>query len=149
MPTPFAIGPVNAYLIDDDPLTLIDCGPAWTTSLQWLETALAEHGRRIEDIELVLITHQHVDHLGLAKTVATVSGADVACLDLLAQVLADFEAHVEADNETAAAVMRRHGVPGDVVDVLRRDDESDREPQQRRPQSRPHTRALPRRRVRA
>ena len=27
IPTPFAVGRVNCYLIDDDPLTLVDAGP--------------------------------------------------------------------------------------------------------------------------
>ena len=27
IPTPFAVGRVNCYLIDDEPLTLIDTGP--------------------------------------------------------------------------------------------------------------------------
>ena len=27
IPTPFAVGRVNAYLIEDDPLTLVDSGP--------------------------------------------------------------------------------------------------------------------------
>jgi hypothetical protein len=28
LPAPFAIESVNAWLIEDDPLTLVDCGPA-------------------------------------------------------------------------------------------------------------------------
>jgi glyoxylase-like metal-dependent hydrolase (beta-lactamase superfamily II) len=27
IPTPFAVGKVNCYLIEDDPLTLVDTGP--------------------------------------------------------------------------------------------------------------------------
>jgi hypothetical protein len=27
IPTPFAVGRVNTYLIEDDPLTLVDSGP--------------------------------------------------------------------------------------------------------------------------
>jgi len=27
VPTPFYVGPVNVYLIEEDPLTLIDAGP--------------------------------------------------------------------------------------------------------------------------
>lgn len=108
---------MNAYLIDDDPLTLIDCGPAWTMSLQHLTRALGEHHRRLKDIELLLLTHQHPDHVGLAQVVAA-SGARVACLDALAPFLATFEAHVDEDNDAAAQLMRRHGVDADIVDVL-------------------------------
>jgi glyoxylase-like metal-dependent hydrolase (beta-lactamase superfamily II) len=47
VPTPFAVGRVNTYLIEDDPLTLVDAGPNSGTSLTALEAALAGHGRRI------------------------------------------------------------------------------------------------------
>ena len=32
VPTPFAVGRVNCYLVDDDPLTLVDAGPNSATS---------------------------------------------------------------------------------------------------------------------
>jgi glyoxylase-like metal-dependent hydrolase (beta-lactamase superfamily II) len=47
IPTPFAVGRVNCYLIDDDPLTLVDTGPNSGKALTELEAALLEHGRRI------------------------------------------------------------------------------------------------------
>jgi glyoxylase-like metal-dependent hydrolase (beta-lactamase superfamily II) len=97
----------------------VDCGPAWTTSLHHLGAALAAHGRRLEDVELLLITHQHLDHLGLASTVAGAGRARVASLDLLAPYAAAFDDRVDEDDAAAAQLMRRHGVPRDVVDVLR------------------------------
>ena len=27
VPTPFAVGRINCYLVEDDPLTLVDAGP--------------------------------------------------------------------------------------------------------------------------
>ena len=42
IPTPFAVGRVNCYLVEDDPLTLVDSGPNSGTSLTTLEAALAE-----------------------------------------------------------------------------------------------------------
>ena len=44
MPTPFLVGRVNCYLIEDRPLTLIDTGPNSGKSLDELERALAEPG---------------------------------------------------------------------------------------------------------
>ena len=118
VPTPFLVGRVNCYLIDDDPLTLIDTGPNSGKSLDELELALGALGRRIEDLELVVITHQHMDHLGLLEIVARRSGAEVAALDLLAPYLADFGAAAAADDDFAQAVMRRHGIPADLATVL-------------------------------
>ena len=88
VPTPFAVGRVNCYLVEDDPLTLVDTGPNSATSLTVLEAALAEHGRRVEDLERIVVTHQHMDHIGLVDILATRSGAEVCALDALAPWLA-------------------------------------------------------------
>jgi glyoxylase-like metal-dependent hydrolase (beta-lactamase superfamily II) len=119
IPTPFAVGRVNCYLIDDDPLTLVDTGPNSGLALDELERALREHGRRIEDLERIVITHQHLDHLGLVGILARRSGAEVCALDLLAPVLEEFGVHAEHDDELAEALMLRHGIPRDVVAALR------------------------------
>jgi glyoxylase-like metal-dependent hydrolase (beta-lactamase superfamily II) len=118
VPTPFAVGRVNCYLIEDDPLTLIDTGPNSGKSLDELERALAAHGRTIEDLELIVLTHQHMDHIGLLEILARRSGAEVAALSILAPYLADFRGNVIADDEFAHAVMRRHGIPDDLATVL-------------------------------
>jgi glyoxylase-like metal-dependent hydrolase (beta-lactamase superfamily II) len=118
VPTPFAVGRVNCYLIDDEPLTLIDTGPNSGKSLDELEQALEMHGRRIEDLELIVITHQHMDHLGLLEIMARRSGAEVAALHLLGPYLADFRESAKADDDFAQAVMRRHGIPEEMATVL-------------------------------
>jgi glyoxylase-like metal-dependent hydrolase (beta-lactamase superfamily II) len=119
IPTPFMVGRVNCYLIDDDPLTLVDCGPNSGKALDELEQALAAHGRRVEELERIVVTHQHMDHLGLVAVLARRSGAEVCTLDLLAPVVEDFAAYAEADDELAEALMLRHGIPADVAVALR------------------------------
>ena len=78
IPTPFAVGRVNCYLIEDEPLTLVDTGPNSGKALDQLERQLVRAGHSIEDLELIVITHQHIDHLGLVEIVAEHSGAEVA-----------------------------------------------------------------------
>jgi glyoxylase-like metal-dependent hydrolase (beta-lactamase superfamily II) len=118
LPTPFLVGRVNCYLIEDEPLTLIDTGPNSGKTLDDLERALEARGRRIEDLELIVITHQHMDHLGLLEILARRSGAQVATLDLLGPYLADFSRSATLDDEFAQAIMRLHGVPDDLATVL-------------------------------
>jgi glyoxylase-like metal-dependent hydrolase (beta-lactamase superfamily II) len=113
------VGRVNCYLIEDDPLTLVDVGPNSGKALDELEAALREHGRRIEDLERIVLTHQHTDHVGLVGILARRSGAEVVTLDRLAPVVEDFNAHAERDDALAEAIMLRHGIPREVVVALR------------------------------
>jgi len=119
VPTPFAVGRVNCYLIEDDPLTLVDAGPNSGTSLTVLEAALAEHGRRVEELERIVITHQHIDHIGLVDIIAKRSGAEVCALDRLAPWLAGYKREMEENDRFSAEIMVRNGIPQDVVIALR------------------------------
>jgi glyoxylase-like metal-dependent hydrolase (beta-lactamase superfamily II) len=119
IPTPFAVGRVNCYLIEDEPLTLIDTGPNSGKSLDELQHQLEDAGHSIEEIELVVITHQHIDHLGLVEIVAERSGADVAALDAMAGFVESYGSDTERDDEFAGGLMRRYGIPDDVVSALR------------------------------
>ena len=119
VPTPFAVGRVNCYLIEDDPLTLVDAGPNSGTSLTTLEAALAEHGRKVSDLERIVLTHQHIDHIGLAQILADRSGAEVCALDALAPWLAAYGDNMEDDDRFAEAIMSRHGIPEDIRFALR------------------------------
>ena len=118
LPTPFLVGRVNCYLIEDQPLTLIDTGPNSGKSLDELALALNALGHSIDDLELIVITHQHIDHLGLLEILARRSGAEVAALHLLGPYLENFSASATADDEFAMEVMRRHGVPTDTATAL-------------------------------
>jgi glyoxylase-like metal-dependent hydrolase (beta-lactamase superfamily II) len=118
VPTPFAVGRVNCYLIDDDPLTLVDTGPNSGKALDELQRQLGEHGHSIEDLELVILTHQHIDHLGLVEIIVEHSGADVAAIGVAARRLANFGEDAEREDEAAAGLMRKHGIPENVVYAL-------------------------------
>ncbi len=118
IPTPFAVGRVNCYLIEDEPLTLIDTGPNSGKALDELQSQLAEHGHAIEDLELLVITHQHIDHLGLAEIVVQRSGAELAALGAAAERLANFSEDAERDDEFAVGLMLRNGIPEEVARAL-------------------------------
>jgi glyoxylase-like metal-dependent hydrolase (beta-lactamase superfamily II) len=119
IPTPFQVGRVNAYLIEDSPLTLVDSGPNSAKAMDELEQALAARGHAVEDVELLIVTHQHIDHFGLASILARRSGAEVAALDRLAPYLAHFGEQAESDDLFAQHIMLRHGIPAEIVTALR------------------------------
>ena len=69
LPTPFYIGPVNVYLIAEDPITLIDTGPKTKEANDALHEGLRKARIRISDIRRIVLTHAHEDHCGLARSV--------------------------------------------------------------------------------
>jgi glyoxylase-like metal-dependent hydrolase (beta-lactamase superfamily II) len=119
IPTPFMVGRVNAYLIEDSPLTLVDSGPNSAKALDELEQALAERGHAVEDIELLVVTHQHMDHFGLSSILARRSGAEVAALESLAPFLAGYAHQTDLEDQFAQRLMLRHGLPPEIVTALR------------------------------
>jgi glyoxylase-like metal-dependent hydrolase (beta-lactamase superfamily II) len=118
IPTPFAVGRVNCYLIEDEPLTLVDTGPNSGKALDELQSQLKARGHSIDDLELVIVTHQHIDHLGLVEIVAEHSGAEVAALGLAAERLANFDEDAEAEDRFAVELMLRSGIPEEVTVAL-------------------------------
>ena len=67
---------VNWYLVEDGGrLAAIDAGlpPDWDE----LQAALALLGRGVSDLEAVVLTHSHVDHLGFAERARREGGATV------------------------------------------------------------------------
>jgi glyoxylase-like metal-dependent hydrolase (beta-lactamase superfamily II) len=119
IPTPFAVGRVNCYLIEDEPLTLVDTGPNSGKALDELTARLAERGHQLSDLELIVVTHQHIDHLGLVEILVEHSGAEVAALGAAANRLAAFDEDAEAEDKFAVEVMLRNGIPEDVTVALR------------------------------
>ena len=67
LPTPFYVGPVNVYLVAEEPVTLIDTGPKTKEAVEALKEGLRKARFRVSDIRRIVLTHAHEDHCGLAK----------------------------------------------------------------------------------
>ncbi|KAB2338416.1 MBL fold metallo-hydrolase [Cytobacillus depressus] len=65
IPTPFAVGDVNVYVIKGDRLTLVDVGPKTDEAWEALNAQLKDLNLSSHDIEQVVLTHHHPDHAGL------------------------------------------------------------------------------------
>jgi glyoxylase-like metal-dependent hydrolase (beta-lactamase superfamily II) len=79
---------VNFYVLAEGAdLTLVDAGlPAHYGQLTTLLTRI---GRSVRDIRAILLTHAHLDHLGLAERIRCEAGATVWVHELDAPALAD------------------------------------------------------------
>ncbi len=115
LPTPFPVGPVNVYLALGEPLTLIDTGPFDDLSRTALEAGLAEYGHRVEDLRRVIITHHHVDHMGLAGEVVARSGAEVWTHPYNFPWLSDNAAERARHQPFYEKIWRESGVPAEIV----------------------------------
>ena len=68
VPTPFYVGPVNVYLIAEEPVTLIDTGPKTKEAIEALREGLRRARFRVSDVRRIVLTHAHEDHCGLARS---------------------------------------------------------------------------------
>ena len=109
------LGSVNVWLLRGDPLTLIDTGPANEEALAALEAQLREHSVTVEEIELVLITHHHLDHSGLATAIKQRSGAQIAAHRGTARWGQRYYELAAAEQRFTLALMESHGVPEEVI----------------------------------
>ncbi len=68
---------VNCWLIKEPVPTLIDSGELTEESWKSLNQQIEENGVSVGDIERVIITHAHVDHMGMANRIVENSNAKV------------------------------------------------------------------------
>ena len=70
-----SLGAVNAFVIEDDGLTLVDTGLPGSTDK--IFAALQKGGYRPADIKRVILTHLHTDHTGNAADIKRQTNARV------------------------------------------------------------------------
>ena len=113
VPTPFYVGPVNVYLIAEEPLTLIDAGPRTDEAIAALRDGLRRLGRKLSDIKRIIISHAHADHYGMARLIVEESGATPYIHAWDAPEVAAEQDHSPYKNLLAAA-----GVPSEVIERM-------------------------------
>ena len=119
VPTPFSVGPVNLWLIEDDPLTLVDTGADWATGLLALERGLRDAGYSLTDVERIVLTHHHPDHCGLTSVLAERSGATVYATLGVAEWLSRYEALADDHETHQLEIFVQHGLPQQIATALR------------------------------
>ena len=110
IPTPFAVGRVNCYLIDDDPLTLVDAGPNSGASAPSAANG-ARLSRKDDRRSRARDRHPpaHRPHRpGRDRRVAL--GAEVAAIDAAVPFISEYSERAAADDEFSGQIMLRHGI---------------------------------------
>jgi glyoxylase-like metal-dependent hydrolase (beta-lactamase superfamily II) len=116
LPTPFYIGPVNVYLIAEDPVTLIDAGPKTKEADQALREGLRQAGIRLSDIRRIVLTHAHEDHCGLARTIRD----EAKDAEVFVHEWESGHLKGRLENEENRALLVRAGVPESAGVAMRR-----------------------------
>ncbi|MGB8509947.1 MAG: MBL fold metallo-hydrolase [Pyrinomonadaceae bacterium] len=115
LPTPFYIGPVNVYLIAEDPVTLIDTGPKTKETLEALKEGLRRARFRVSDIRRIVLTHAHEDHCGLAKSLRD----EAKDAEVLVHGWETGHRAGRLEYEEHRNLLERAGVPADEVKAMR------------------------------
>ena len=116
LPTPFPVGPVHAYLVQGDPLTLVDTGPRTPAALAALQAGLAEHGVALDDIRRVIITHAHADHYGLVGPIVAASGAEVWSHSLAQPLIEGWTSYLVPREQFWLDLLLAAGVPAALAE---------------------------------
>jgi glyoxylase-like metal-dependent hydrolase (beta-lactamase superfamily II) len=116
LPTPFYIGPVNVYLIAEDPITIIDTGPKTKEANDALHEGLRRAGFRVADIRRIVLTHAHEDHCGLARSVRD----EAKDAEVLVHGWETGHRVGRLEYEEHRALLVRAGVPPEEVETMRK-----------------------------
>jgi glyoxylase-like metal-dependent hydrolase (beta-lactamase superfamily II) len=116
VPTPFYVGPVNVYLIAEEPVTIIDTGPKTKEAIVALRAGLRAAGFLISDIRRIVLTHAHEDHCGLARAVRD----EAKNAEVLVHEWETGHRHSRLEYEEHRQLLVRAGVPNDQIQLMRR-----------------------------
>lgn len=67
VPTPYAVGDVHIYVLNGERLSIIDAGVKTDEAWEAFVYQLKQIGYEPKDIEQVILTHHHPDHIGLME----------------------------------------------------------------------------------
>jgi glyoxylase-like metal-dependent hydrolase (beta-lactamase superfamily II) len=116
LPTPFLVGDVNVYVIKGDQVVLVDTGPDTKEAETALIHGLHNLSLKVEDVDVLLLTHHHPDHIGLAYLFADT--ALTAGHSKLKPWLEKDKAHFQRFNDFFRTFLFENGMEQKWIDAI-------------------------------
>ena len=106
LPTVFETMSVNSWLFIEPEPVLIDCGEKTDKTWDALNKHLHSHGLNISDISKVVITHGHLDHMGMANKICQHSNAEIWMNELIYDWAIDLEKMLDRRTDAILSIAR-------------------------------------------
>lgn len=114
LPTPYPVGPMNVFLVKNEPVTLIDAGSDMPEARLALEEGLKVLGVELKDVRRIVLTHSHPDHSGLAAWLSMTAGAVIyAHPEEIRRMSGSYDAM-----QARLPLLRETGLPEDVLSLI-------------------------------
>jgi len=91
--------PVNVFLLDGDELVLIDSGDGTASSIKELSDKLKKIGIKLNDISMIINTHEHIEHFGGNAAIKDISGAKILVHRLAVPLIEDMNNQLPSESE--------------------------------------------------
>jgi len=95
-----AIEPVNIFFLPiGNKLVMIDSGDRMDSSIKKLSDELKKIGFKLEDISIIINTHEHIEHFGGNAVIKDISGAKILAHRLAVPLIEDMKNQLPPDSE--------------------------------------------------
>jgi glyoxylase-like metal-dependent hydrolase (beta-lactamase superfamily II) len=118
LPTDWPVGPVNLFLIKGEKLTLVDAGRRLEKAWVLFKLALERKGYSIMDIDQVVLTHHHTDHVGMLDWLLEANPVPVYAHANCRPYLSLEETHFTRAMEFFKTFFHEQGVPNSLMNQL-------------------------------
>ena len=108
LPTIFEDMTVNVWLFKDPEPTLIDCGEKTEKLWEALIAGLKINGLGIKDLKKIIITHAHLDHIGMAKKITEHSDATIWVSEYVYNWAVDLKTMLDRRTKAIMGVMHKN-----------------------------------------
>jgi glyoxylase-like metal-dependent hydrolase (beta-lactamase superfamily II) len=118
LPTDWPVGTVNVYLVYGEKLTLVDCGRKLEKAWNQFNEALTKLGLKVMDIEQIILTHHHDDHVGFLDWILDINSVPVYAHPNCRPYLTHDAGHFRRRKEFFTEFYQQFGLPKELSEKL-------------------------------